>query len=358
MSSILSLDSLRGGGTSGRWTGGSAVGVLIAVLAVAVSGCGAGPVVAPVPVPADEVVAFGDFGRGEIGVPDDGVTASLAELAVIYGAVQRVTEQCMHARGFGYVAIDAGEEGQWEPLAVGPTDPMLLRRHGYAALASDVRNGQRRDPRTSSGGGDDPNARIVAGMRANQSQRWSTALFGADDAGRVTLMDPDGNDTSMRQGGCYQQGLTAVLGSVGAHLNLDAGAIAIRDRAQELLHADPDFLASYEHWRDCMAEQGRAAAPLNLAAADGQDLYAAPLAAAAYLSLPIGKARAEEAAIAAADASCQEQTGLDEITREGRDRAVGRAAIERGYDLVGRRALVADAYARARALGSPASSSR
>jgi hypothetical protein len=317
--------------------------VAISLLTIALTGC---TTAAPVGGPAvpNEVVTFGDFGRGAVDMPDGEVVASLEDLAVIHRGVQVLTEGCMHDRGFDYVALKLGEDQQWEPLAVGPPDPDVLRRYGYTVLAASVRDGQRLDTTGSPDARRDPNAQIVGRMRGAAAQRWTAALFGETGGPTVTLWP---QEMSMRLDGCYAQGLTAVLGSAGALLNIEQGGMAVMSRAYELLHTDAAFIAAYDDWRACMGEKGRAVAPLDAGVLDGARMYGAALVSEAYTSMH-EQARSEERLIAEADADCQQSTDLDRVTKDTRERILQKVAADMSYDLRGRQELIARAVERAR----------
>lgn len=131
---------------------------------------------------------------------------------------QKLIAECMHRRGFDYIAsvpsdVAAEESGQ------------SAAQHGRDARAATIA--------AARGAPADPNDALVGKLPPPQQQAWGDALFGTDDAP-----------------GCYDQTYKAAWG-------VDLAEVAARgEKLVTRVKADPAVQAAQHAYADCMAGHG------------------------------------------------------------------------------------------------------
>jgi hypothetical protein len=167
--------------------------------------------------------------------------------AVIYRALQRLTQRCMSEQGFAY------HQDAWEATPPQTDAPLYinvpaLRRDGYG-LYQVVTAEREKKPQTPP----DPNAGYLKSLTSAQRQRWNTALASGPEMA-VTI--PDGGQATFQPGGCYAKSYDQIYGSYEKWTVVDAYATDLEAKVRtEALWSNVWILAQ-ERWARCLASGG------------------------------------------------------------------------------------------------------
>ncbi len=250
----------------------------------------------------------------------------------------------MRARGFQYIAnhysIDEERIAREKSVRRSPSDVASARTHGFG-IADSLQNVEAPPP--------DPNREAVEKMSPVEQKAWNEAFAGHPDESTATpaqsgigVLYGSGDITvQWDRGSCLAQSRRDLFGDDMKHGQMVMTLNNVRAEAMANAEADPGFRAGIERWRECMAKRG-----LN---------YSEPGAAVEELTeafhngqLAFDDLRKREIEVAAADATCYGEAGLDSLLQGALARA--EAEVERASraDLESVIALQAEALDRAR----------
>jgi hypothetical protein len=269
--------------------------------------------------------------------PIDGMKASPdqapispADVVVILEAERRLVDRCMADEGFGDVTgFDLPYRAEAPPLL----SPDELRSGGYrydwAADAQEylVLNGPDGPP--------DP----MEGMSEERSKAYVDALDGGNAGEAVELQDVEGGTVGVSTGGCTGEARETLYGSLENSIRYGRAVERLGGAGlSEKLFARTEYRALATAWQECMEEAGHDVGSTKEASGttiDGYDYGLQYLVARQAAQLSEGKgplAQAEIDAVAAADATCQKSSGLDELRRELVPEARDEIADELGFE--------------------------
>ena len=226
--------------------------------------------------------------------------------AVIYSALQRLTQRCMSDQGFPYhrLSWDTTQPQADAPLYV---DVAALRRDGYG-LYQVVRGAQEKKPPTSP----DPNASYLKSLTAAQRQRWNKALASGPD---LSVTIPDGRQDPFQPDGCYAKSYNQIYGSYEKWTAVEAYATDLEAKVKTEALWSGVWTSAQTRWARCLA-RGGLDYPTEASAVDAITAqYQAPGA-------QLSRVHQRELRIARQDAAC---TSSVRVNQAGRT-AIGVAA--------------------------------
>lgn len=167
--------------------------------------------------------------------------------AVIYSALQRLTQRCMSEQGFPYhrVSWEATPPQTDAPLYV---DVAALRRDGYG-LYQVVRGAQEKKPPTSP----DPNASYLKSLTAAQQQRWNKALASGPE---LSVTIPDGRQDPFQPDGCYARSYDQIYGSYEKWTAVEAYATDLEVKVKTEALWSGAWASAQARWARCLARGG------------------------------------------------------------------------------------------------------
>jgi len=167
--------------------------------------------------------------------------------AVIYSALQRLTQRCMSGQGFPYhrVSWDAMLPQTDAPLYV---DVTALRHDGYG-LYQVVTAAQEKKPPTSP----DPNASYLKSLTTGQQQRWNKALASGPE---LSVTIPDGRQAVFQPDGCYAKSYDQIYGSYEKWTAVEAYATDLEAKVKTEALWSGAWAAAQVRWARCLARGG------------------------------------------------------------------------------------------------------
>ena len=236
--------------------------------------------------------------EGMVAVPG-GTPLSDQEELVVYDAEMRLTAACMQSRGYGWgtgLGASTGRPARY-------LSPDQIRAGGFDYEYDWYTAGEQLLG-NSDGSPDDP----TAGMTAEELAAYDAALFGPQDPD-VEIETPDGT-TARSSTGCAGESRNQLYGSVANSLRYDELVEPFSDVSTQLREHD-EYAAPLADWQACMAAAG-----FDVGDHDYGASYIEQAGAAALSTQ--GRAQTQFTAdtipaIAAADADCQESSGLYEV---------------------------------------------
>ena len=257
--------------------------------------------------------------EGMVAVPG-AAPLSPEEGAVIYGAEQRLTATCMADLGYAWGSAVLGDAVGAPALYLSPDE---LRSGGldydydWAAAGEEFLD--------NSAGGAAPE---TEGMSDEELEAYSAALSGTP-APEVWIDTHDGSVGTSGEG-CVGQARTQLHGTVANYLRYDTLHGAFAGIASQLRRHE-DYEQPVAEWQACMSEAGFDVGDHDYGAAYIRQAGAAALSTEG----PDQTAFTAETipAIAAADADCQESSGLYEVRASLLAGITEEIAAELGVDL-------------------------
>lgn len=171
-------------------------------------------------------------------------------------------------------------------------------------------------------------------MSAEDAARYELDYFGTDEE-RVQIVERDGSPSSVPGGGCLGEASLAVWGDIEQELRLRDARGTAESEIWEATHANGAVIETLDAWKDCVAEEGYEveapgdAVEIALTAAQSGDFE-------------------RERLIAAADASCKADTGLDRAVQAAFLEAANTALPDLEDDLLALQKFEAAALERAK----------
>jgi len=167
--------------------------------------------------------------------------------AVIYRALQRLTQRCMSRQGFPYrrVSWDATPPQTDAPLYV---DVAALRRDGYG-LYQVVRGAREKKPPASP----DPNAGYLKSLTAARRQRWNKALASGPE---LSVTIPDGRQDPFQPYGCYARSYDQIYGSYEKWTAVEAYATDLEAKVKTEALWSGLWTSAQARWARCLARGG------------------------------------------------------------------------------------------------------
>jgi hypothetical protein len=256
--------------------------------------------------------------------PDGREPIASSEVGVVFEAQRRLVVACMGRHGFPQAAAMVAGGGGGLPPYLSPAE---LRTAGndydydWAGAATDFLEAA-------------PNP--TAGMSPDEADAYGVALFGPDGAASVTLDDPGGGTVSRSAEGCQAEASEQLFGSVANAMRFDrAVEELLLGRLSAELAEQPSYREVRRAWQDCMAAAGYDVA----AGSDETDygatwLYAEGAAALGEAGAAQDTVTAEViAAVASADADCQESSDLHRVRQAMLPHAYDDLAAGLGFDM-------------------------
>lgn len=259
--------------------------LVLAVLLLALAGCGQGPATdtapespaAPLEAPAGTEASGGAEAGGPVttaqsaSAPDstaaevdtepqtigdflgfdfEDTDATQAFMAENERRAQELTAVCMASEGFAYVPFASG--GNIQVRVVGaPDDEASVRQNGFG-----ISTGYESEEQRGSEVEEDPNETIVAAMSESEREAYLEALYGppeVDDSGEERR---EGNFRRIfggDGGGCLGEAYAEVMGAMMSFVQTMAPAL---QEMNQRLQADPRVEEATRAWSACMAERG------------------------------------------------------------------------------------------------------
>jgi hypothetical protein len=168
--------------------------------------------------------------------------------AVVYRALQQLTQRCMSGQGFPYHR-DSWEAAPAQTDAPLYVDVTALRRDGYG-LYQVVTAAQEKKPQSSP---PDPNASYLKSLTTAQRQRWNKALVSGPELA-VTI--PDGGQPTFQPGGCYAKSYGQLYGSYQKWTAVEAYATDLEAKVKTEALWSKVWLAAQARWARCLAQAG------------------------------------------------------------------------------------------------------
>lgn len=236
---------------------------------------------------------------GMVAVPD-ATPLSDEEAAVVLDAERRLIRVCMAGHGFEWGSALIGDSVGAPPLYLSPDE---LRAGGFDydydwAAAGEEFLG-------NSGGA----APQTAGMTDEQQAAYEVALFGTSSEAAVWIDTHDGQSGTSSTG-CVGESRAQLYGSVANSLRYDGLVEPFSDISDQLREHD-EYARPLADWQVCMGDAG-----FDVGDHDYGASYIQQAGAAALSTSGRGQTQftAETIpAIAAADADCQDSSGLYEV---------------------------------------------
>jgi hypothetical protein len=262
--------------------------------------------------------------------PDQAPISPADEVAILE-AERRLVDRCMAEQGFGAVVGYAGPYRAKAPPFLAPAE---LRDGGYRYdWAADA---QEHLALNGPDGPPDP----MEGMSDEQSKAYVDALDGGNAGEVVELQDVEGGTVGVSTGGCTGEAREALYGSLENSIRYNRAVERVTGAGiSEKLFARTEYRALATAWQECMEQAGYDVGPRkdeSGTSIDGYDYGLDHLVSRQAAQLSEGKgplAQAEIDAVAAADATCQESSGLYELRRELLPEATDEVAGELGFEL-------------------------
>jgi hypothetical protein len=180
----------------------------------------------------------------------------------------------------------------------------------------------------------------MEGMSDEQSKAYVDALDGGNAGEVVELQDVEGGTVGVSTGGCTGEAREALYGSLENSIRYNRAAERVTGAGiSEKLFARTEYRALATAWQRCMEQAGHDVGSKKAESGtsmDGDDYGLAHLVSRQATQLSEGKgplAQAEIDAVAAADATCQESSGLHELRQELLPEAKDEVAEELGFEL-------------------------
>lgn len=233
--------------------------------------------------------------------PEDRRLIALAEA--------RLTGECMEAAGFDFTEVIDFETRYNVPEAPLYLSPAELRRSGYqydwqAAADSFL---------AANGPGGVPT--FVEGMSQEEADAWSNAVLGDPSAEQLSITLPDGSVHDLPTEGCAAEARRDLYGSLENFARFDQAnqALSHEGLASELAEID-SYTEPLEKWQSCMRQSG-----FDVVESDYGLSWLQARGAQALFEGGSGQSVIDAQVIenvAAADADCQESSGLYEVRTE------------------------------------------
>lgn len=227
-------------------------------------------------------------------------TLTLEESAIIANAHGALIEECMRAHGWEYEVGTATAES----MGAGPAWPSALQQWTFADVESAESAGYGFEAylaehavwlETVDPGGESP---AYADTLSPEDEDQFYLDFWGTEAERIEITERDGSGAGRAGGGCLADADRALYGDIEREMWLiDARGTAQSDIWMATVE-DPLVMQALNAWRDCLAGRG-------FQWADPQQ------ARDAAFSYARAGDHAEERLIAAADAACKVESGLD-----------------------------------------------
>jgi hypothetical protein len=262
----------------------------------------------------------------------DQVPISPADLIVIFKAEQRLVDDCMAEQGFDMATNRY--DGPVRTMAPPFLSPAELRRSGYQfdwdADAAEylALNGPEGPPNPTEG------------MSEEEANAFGDALDGGSSAEFVEMKDLDGGTVSISLGGCSGEARVALYGSAENSIRFNRAAEQVTGTGySRKLFTKEKYRVAAEEWQKCMGQAGYEVGPKTDALgkkSNGYDYGLGYLTSRQATQLSMGQgalARAEIDAVAAADAACQESTGLHDVRNELLPGVKDDVAEELGFEM-------------------------
>jgi hypothetical protein len=177
-------------------------------------------------------------------------------------------------------------------------------------------------------------------MSEEESKAYVDALDGGNAGEVVELDDVEGGTVGVSTGGCTGEAREALYGSLENSIRYDRAAERVTGAdISEKLFADDGYREAATAWQACMEEAGHDVGAKEDARGetiDGNDYGFQYLVARQAAQLSEGKgplAQADIDAVAAADATCQESSGLHELRQDLLPAAMDEVAEELGFEM-------------------------
>lgn len=179
---------------------------------------------------------------------------------------------------------------------------------------------------------------FIAGLNSKQAKEYDQAELGDDATATYTL--PSGGTASTTTGGCWGRALVAVYGSAENYLQYST---LRNELAPQLSLTDESFGDMASLYSSCMKDSGYSTQSLDETQALAADLYGGSRA-------PGTPPSPAEAAMASADATCQESAGIPQKLDDLFFSQAGSWALANQDWIVGTLELKSDALERAKSI--------
>ncbi|OJF14255.1 hypothetical protein EDD30_3178 [Couchioplanes caeruleus] len=305
------------------------VSVLAASLQLAMSACtgsDGGPPPKPAAIPAPETVALTRDTTQE-------------ETEVLYRAEQMRIRDCMRRQGFDYFLVPRRPVPEMRDFPYVVDDVSWAAKYGYGSTLYRLNELALEK---------DPNERYFESLPATRRAQALLARNGDARNGDLLVDVPGIPNTVTSSKGCRAAAQRELYGDLPAWVRADAVMTALVPLRQGAVTADPRFVKAVQRWSRCMRERGHPYA----SPAQARDNVPRLVRHVGPEQSGPADAPAAETALAVAEATCANRTGLAATARQvdqehaARLRAQYRADVAAGQRLQqqalpGARAIVA-----------------